>query len=372
MIIVANMTSRKRCVALTLASMIAAIPQATAEPLDRQAATSAKDLELMSLSLREVVSFNVGFQGQTQAAGTPNELGVGAFMPLVIGGNSVLFLDALANVNLADINNSSSIVNTEVAGTTISGSTRLGYRWLNANRSWLYGVHVGYDSRPVATGKTDTGVLVTNSQTVFFQQVAAGLEMVNNRWGLNVYGLIPTGTTEAPVNSNFAAGSLDTYGLDLGFNITPAMRTSLGYYYQSGDADEADGSGVRGRVSYALSDGLTVGANLSYDQAFSTRFSADIRYRFGSRERTDTAANRTAENYAVIRALTQAPAERDVRVHDLLLDGVRDIALRLFGVKTTVEPQPSRLGKAAPAGYQPRIKCPPLRLNFGGRRNGLC
>jgi hypothetical protein len=52
-----------------------------------------------------------------------------------VGNNSVFFLDALANVNLADFGNSSSIINTEVAGTTISTSTRLGYRWLKSNRS---------------------------------------------------------------------------------------------------------------------------------------------------------------------------------------------------------------------------------------------
>ena len=315
----------------------------------------------MSLSLRDLVPFNVGVQGQTQAAGTPNQLGVGAFIPLAVGGNSILFLDALANVNLADINNSSSIVNTEVAGNTISTSTRLGYRWLNPNRSWLYGVNIGYDSRPLSTGKTDTGISVTDSRTVFFQQVAAGIEAISNRWGLNVYTLIPTGTTQTPVNSVYGAGSLDTYGLDLGINITSAMRASIGYYYQNGDAAEVDGSGVRGRVAYALSDGLTIGANLSYDQAFSTRFSADVKYRFGSRKSTDTAAMRTAEKYPLLMALKQAPAEREVRVHDDLLGLFSGLEILGIIKKTPAPPAPSK-----PFCFSPRV-----RLNIGSSQGPL-
>jgi hypothetical protein len=97
----------------------------------------------------------------------------------------------LVNANFNDYGNYSSIINTEVSGTTFSTSTRLGYRWLNSNRSWMFGVNAGYDSRPMATGPADTGVNVTNSQTVFFQQVAAGVEAVSNTWNFNAYALVP-------------------------------------------------------------------------------------------------------------------------------------------------------------------------------------
>ena len=108
-------------------------------------------------------------QAQTQAAGTPNEAGLGGFLPLVVGSNKVFFADVQANVNFADINNSSSIINTTVAGTTISTSSRLGYRWLNGDRRWMFGLNAGYDTRPMATGYADTGVSVTDKSTVFFQ-----------------------------------------------------------------------------------------------------------------------------------------------------------------------------------------------------------
>ena len=104
--------------ALALASM----PQVSAKPAE-VAQGSAEDLGVMSISLKDVVKPRIGFQGQTQAAGTPNEIGIGGFLPLMIGDNSVFFFDALANVNVADFKNYSSIINTTVAGTTVSTSS---------------------------------------------------------------------------------------------------------------------------------------------------------------------------------------------------------------------------------------------------------
>ena len=113
-----------------------------------------------------------------QAAGTPNQADIGGFLPLSVGDNSVWFLDALVNANFADREGYSSIINTDVAGNTGSTSTRVGYRWLNSNRSWMFGLNGGYDSRPVKSGGTDTGISVTNKRTVFFQQIAINAEAV--------------------------------------------------------------------------------------------------------------------------------------------------------------------------------------------------
>ena len=278
---------------------------------------TAADLGVMSISLKDAIKPNFGFQGALQGAGTPNQAGIGGFLPLAIGDNSVFFLDAQANANFADFNEYSSIINTTVAGTTISTSTRLGYRWLNGDRSWMFGVNAGYDSRPMATGAADTGVNVTNSSTVFYQQVAAGLEAVSNTWNFNAYALIPVGTNEYRLNSNYNGGALDTYGLDVGYNITPDFKASLGYYYQNGDLNTADGSGVRGRLAYNLTNGLTVGANLSYDQVFETRVSADLKYRFGSNGYgAPSIRKQQPVVMPVIQALSTTPSNRDVRVHD--------------------------------------------------------
>jgi len=299
--------------ALALASIPLGIRTARADDT-KVAQGTDKDLGVMSISLKDAIQPNFGFQGALQGAGTPNQAGIGGFLPLVIGDNSVFFLDAQANANFADYNNYSSIINTTVAGTTISTSSRLGYRWLNSDRSWMFGVNAGYDSRPMATGPADTGMNVRNSSTVFYQQVAAGLEAVSNTWNFNAYALVPVGTSEYRLNSNYFGGSLDTYGLDVGYSVTPDFKASVGYYYQQGDLGTVDGSGVNGRLAYNISNGLTAGVNLSYDQAFETRFSADLKYRFGGNG-NKTASEKKAWQTPVI-ALTENVKHRDVRVHD--------------------------------------------------------
>ena len=171
---------------------------------------SAEDLAVMSISLADVVKPTIGFQGALQGAGTPNQAGIGGFLPLSVGENSVFFADVLLNANFADYGNDSSIINTTVAGTTISSSSRLGYRWLNNDRSWMFGVNAGYDSRPMNTGNADTGVDVTGKRDVFFQQVAAGLEAVSETWNFNAYGLFPMGDTEQVLNDRYLGGALWT------------------------------------------------------------------------------------------------------------------------------------------------------------------
>lgn len=276
---------------------------------------TADDLGVMEINLKDAVKLNYGFQGQLQGAGTPNQAGLGGFLPFHIGRNSVSFVDVLVNANFSDYGNYSSLINTTVAGTTFSTSTRLGHRWLNNNRSWMYGVNAGYDSRPMATGPADTGVNISNSQTVFFQQVAAGLEAVSNTWNFNAYALVPVGTTNARINSAYQAGALDTYGLDVGYAITPDFNASLGYYYQNGDLNTADGSGLLARLSYNLTDGLILGANYSYDQAFGNRVSGDLKYRFGSNGYTSPSKKKAWQS-PVIQALSSTVKHRDVRVHD--------------------------------------------------------
>jgi hypothetical protein len=58
----------------------------------------------------------------------------------------------------------------------------------------MYGLNAGYDSRPMATGPTDTGIPTFGTEkTVFFQQVAVNAEAVSNHRRLSAYRLIPVG-----------------------------------------------------------------------------------------------------------------------------------------------------------------------------------
>ena len=85
---------------------------------------SAEDLGVMSISLADVVKPTIGFQGSLQGAGTPNQAGIGGFLPLSVGENSVWFFDALVNAHFGDRDGYSSIINTDVGGGTVSTSTR--------------------------------------------------------------------------------------------------------------------------------------------------------------------------------------------------------------------------------------------------------
>ena len=147
---------------------------------------SAENLgDVMSISFNDVVNPTIGFQGAMQGAGTPNQVGIGGFLPLSVGVNSVWFLDAFVNAHFGDRDGYSSIVKTDVAG-DFSTSTRLGYRWLNSDRSWMYGLNTGYDSRSLKSGDAD--ITVTNKKTVGFQQIALN---ANDQWlTFNWYGLI--------------------------------------------------------------------------------------------------------------------------------------------------------------------------------------
>jgi hypothetical protein len=301
-------------VTLTAAAALAltSMPQVSAKPLG-VAQSSADDLGVMSINLKDVVKPQVGVQGQTQAAGTPNQAGIGGFLPLAVGKNSVFFADVLANANFSDWGNSSSIINTTVAGTTIATSSRLGYRWLNGNRSWMYGINAGYDTRPMSTGPADTGIPVYASRTAFFQQAAVNVEAVHDIWAFNAYALIPTAETTQTLNTVYQGGALDTYGLDASYNINSALRASIGYYYQNGDLSTADGSGVEARLTLNLKKDLTIGANLSYDNAFKSRFSADVKWRFATNSHKDKPQPRANH---VVNALTATPIKRNVRIHD--------------------------------------------------------
>ena len=293
-----------------LASAIALAPL----PTKAQDGT-AEDLgDVMSISLKDVVKPTIGFQGAIQGAGTPNQAGIGGFFPLSVDDNSVWFLDALVNAHFGDRDGYSSIINTDVAG-GFSTSTRLGYRWLNGDRSWMYGLNAGYDTRPINTGGTDTGINVSGTEkSAFFQQVAVNAEAVSNEWNFNAYALIPVGDTEQQLNWYYQGGALDTYGLDVGYFITPVVNASVGYYYQNGDLGAADGSGVLGRLAYEMTSGVTAGVNISYDEAFETRVSADLKVRFGGA--STTAQRKEVQQLPVINALTSTPSNRDVRVHD--------------------------------------------------------
>jgi hypothetical protein len=95
----------------TAALALASLPFDIRPAVAQEAPAAAADLGVMGVNLRDAVKFNYGFQGALQGAGTPNQAGLGAFIPLHVGSNSVFFLDTLANVNFSDFSDYSSIIN---------------------------------------------------------------------------------------------------------------------------------------------------------------------------------------------------------------------------------------------------------------------
>ena len=74
----------------TAALGLASLPAVSAKPA-QVARGSASYLGVMSISLKDVVKPQVGIEEQTQAAGTPNQAGLGGFLPLAVGSNVEIF-----------------------------------------------------------------------------------------------------------------------------------------------------------------------------------------------------------------------------------------------------------------------------------------
>ena len=67
-----------------LASAIAMAPL----PIRAQDGTAEALGDVMSFSIDDVVKRTIGFQGALQGASTPNQAGIGGFLPLSVGDNS--------------------------------------------------------------------------------------------------------------------------------------------------------------------------------------------------------------------------------------------------------------------------------------------
>lgn len=283
--------------------------------------TTKPSPSLKDFDVRNSIKFNFGFAADTQGAGTPNRIGPEIFLPISKSKSSFTFLDFEGFYTLPDTSVNSSIVNTLVSGRTFGTSTRLGYRWLNDDRSWMLGLNIGYDTLPVSNVSCAYGncvnpnVYTENPSTAFFQQIALGAEAVSNKWRFTPSIALPIGNKEQKINSMYWAGALQNYYFEVGYNITPSLLLGAAYYYQNGDDNSADGSGALGRVSYEIFPNTTISASLSYDSAFGTRVSTGIRYRFnvGGSESKEL----KEWNAPQIKALSEhIQPNRVIRVHD--------------------------------------------------------
>ena len=68
-------------------------------------------------------------------------------------------------------------------------------------------------------------------------------------------------------------------------------------------------------LDYQIAYGLTAGINLYYDEAFETRVSGNIEYRFGSNS-SAAETKKKAWQKPSIQALSESIKNRNIRVHD--------------------------------------------------------
>ncbi|MCP4951311.1 MAG: hypothetical protein GY922_05630, partial [Proteobacteria bacterium] len=68
-------------------------------------------------------------------------------------------------------------------------------------------------------------------------------------------------------------------------------------------------------LNYDITDNLTAGLKVSYDDAFETRVMATINWSFADLFKGDEAQKEATTN-AVMKAFNASPEQRDVRVHD--------------------------------------------------------
>ena len=273
---------------------------------------SASDLGETTIQLKDIVKPQVGIQARSQGAGTPNMAGIGAFLPFLKTKNILLFADIQGNVNFPDVGEISSVVNTTISGATISSSSRLGLRWLNGDRNWLYGLNAGYDTRPVTSSGINSGTNIGGERTFLFQQGGINLEAVSDKLALDAYALLPASETQHKLDDSFQVDELTTFGINVGRQLNPNLKASIGYYLQHNPAEEeSDGSGVLGRLSYAIDSSTLIGASVSYDKEFKTKASFDITWRFKSHSHKGGASS---PDSAVASALSATPSNRDIRI----------------------------------------------------------
>jgi len=280
--------------------------------------------ELNNETKNDIKKFSWYLQGSTQSSGTPNQIGIGIFRTFQVKKNSLSFFDIQVNSGFGDFDGAewsyiidklfdgSSILNTEVAGISLSTSSKIGKRWKSNKESLIYGLNIGYENRLMKTGDADNA-LVFKPNNAFFSQLSFGLEASNEKWNINSYGLIPLNNEDKKLNDTYLGSPITTYGLDLGFNINDNWDTTIGLYHQNLDLYLKEELGFKSRISYKNNKNYNFGLNITNDETFNTRISADIKYLFDNGEKKGKDTN--------IRLL-KSPSNRNIRVHDC---GIKDL-----------------------------------------------
>ena len=257
--------------------------------------TSFKKLD--SEGVKDYAPFSWSLTGGSQEAGVPSNFGVNFFIPLTSDYFSLYYLDFESSIFLPDLNNNYSSNISAQLGRPVTTSTRFGHRWLTKDKSSMFGVNLGFDTRPVER---------SSLSTISFNQLAVGIELVKENIDFNVYGLIPTGDSKQDLSTRREMSVLETYGIDFGINHSDSLKSYIGYYYQNSDISGTEGSGFKGSLEYEITDNITLDTTYTHDDLFNSRVKAGFKITFGE-------AIKKKYTSPVIQSLSEKVKNRKVR-----------------------------------------------------------
>lgn len=268
------------------------------------------------------VLVNGGMRFQSQGAGTSNTLSGYILAPIHQSerGN-VLFIDGFANWNFGG----------ELSESNLGASTRLGYRWLNNDRSWIFGANAGADTTPY--------------QGNYNWQAGVGLEALNKNVEIRLNGYIPLSNSNKEISRGFNSGYLSNNnlylnayqnwitsfgGLDLEVGTPVAKWGNGGLWLYAGyrylDATVSNGpnaSGLNARAEARIENNLAVGASYSYDDIFKSKVTGYFRYGSQPINRDAAAEVYRAENELLARRGLPVERESDVRISKVYIESTK-------------------------------------------------
>ncbi len=250
-----------------------------------------------NFSIKDYAPFSWNLIGGSQEAGAPSNFGVNFFIPLSTDYFSLYYLDFESNIYLPDIDNNHSSNLSAQLGRPVTTSTRFGRRWLSKDKSSMFGINVGFDTRPVKR---------SSLSDINFNQLAAGFELVKENIDFNIYGLIPTGDSKQDLSTTREMSVLKTYGIDLGINHTDSLKSYIGYYYQNSDIIGTEGSGIKASLEYDVTDNIILDTSYTYDDLFNSRIKASFKITFGE-------SSKKKYTSPVIQSLSERVKNRKIR-----------------------------------------------------------
>ena len=249
---------------------------------------------------------NFNLQVESEGSGTPSAFSAGLFLPISEGRSGQLFfLDSALNLSFGS----------DVGSTALGTSTRIGYRWLDAQKNWLFGINAGVDSTP-AWGTQ-------------IQQTGFGFELLGSSFEWRANGTIPWGegrilgntytsvtqagfnriAVETTTDQLIAIGGIDIEGRALVARWPQGKLQVVGAYYHLSGEQISGKSGFRAGLAVDLRSQVAITATISHDAIFGTQAKASLRLLIGSKP----SSAQTITSQAIISRGAMIEREHNVR-----------------------------------------------------------